>query len=544
MSDLLELNAELLAILELPEDLQHRLISAIQVATFSAQLEELELEPLPTMAPPAMEQPDLSTPRPLAKQTSIQLQRQPLPELVLDDADTISQTIQLHKQASAGLTEEIHEIERKLSRVSSRNLLRQASMGRLSASVPSSSAASRAIEQAAAQGAQHPAALSRAGSRKGSSKLAAAAAPPSAGAAAIVGASTEPAASAAQRAPAQSIGGGVSDRIAALRQREAAIAKAATEAVKASSSRPRKPAASEEALEAAKQLVRRISAQLAEATDQDTPSSMAFPTRGGVQQAREAFSAREAAAAAQGLGSAEATGPRQPATDGAPSQRELQALRAMFGGALQDATAVRSTAPAAPAPSGRVKNAALIARFEAKRAELAAANRVLGKAAGEPASGARFERRPSARAPPGEKPPVAQSSKAAFFEEMAKRSQADQPPGPTMASQREQAMKAIFGGGQKDAAKMAPPVTQNAKAKFFEEMAKQADQSAPSVPTQREQAMKAMFGGVPKGAAKTGPHATQSTKAMFEEKAKQAQRPSMPTQREQAMRAFGATFGR
>ena len=90
--------------------------------------------------------------------------------------------------------------------------------------------------------------------------------------------------------------------------------------------------------------------------------------------------------------------------------------------------------------------------------------------------------------------PVAQNAKAKFFEDMAK-SQVAAPSAAPMPTQREQAMK-MFGGAQKEAKSTAPPPrTQNAKAKFFEDMAKQQAQAAapsgPPVPTQREQAIKA-----------------------------------------------------
>jgi hypothetical protein len=564
VSDLLELNAELLAILELPEDLQHRLISAIQVATFTQQLKDLgrrnihmataararatsmpqsapqpprPVQPPPQpMQPPSLVQPALATeeaappPRQLERQPSLALR----PSL---EGETTARSIQLHRQASAQLEEEINTLERKLSRLSSKNLLERASAVRPSSARASNSVDARAVlGEAVAAGAAHPAALSRTGSssshQKRLSQSAVITTDASAtnanatniAAAPAVGAQSKqarPATAGERCVPSSSAGsGGVSERIQALRSREdaeTAAAQTVGEAavatpvpsstpppsrsnqldqrlaaftrqasgsavgVRAGSSRklpskamPTLPTASsatdmnhhEENGPTARQRAERINALLLGNTSAQVPgpSRMAFPTRGGVKAAREALAAplpvpvgprsSPAATAATvragaGAGVTE-TGSREADASTVSTQRE-EAMKAIFGAENSRPTPDR---PSAPKVGERTKNAALIARFEAKRAELAAAK------------------------------------------------QAAAPAEPPVQTQREMAMKAMFGGGQKRVSvpsSAAPAAHKNAKAAFFEEQAKLAKQAAapaePPVQTQREMAMKAMFGG-------------------------------------------------
>ena len=434
ISDLLELDAELLAILELPDDVQYRLMSAIQIARSSGDLEDLdtqnsaglvaatevsspvtaaEVEPVevtdeePVAPPPP--------PRPLQRQESLAAR----PEL---EAATITETLELHRQASDDLKEEIVSLQQRLSRVSVKNLLRRqrSSTARLerAPSAQTSSALPSAAAQAATKSAQHRATLSRSASSKKATAAAAVdvstAAPSSnATAAATIAPSMETtrgSSTKAQQTPACSDGtvdragdaggkgGGISARIAALRQKEAAEALAAGEAAAASSRR-------------AAPVPKRVGVQTA----------ISAPAELSAMQA-QGF---EASWGASRVGQAASNGANS--QDGIRSQRQ-QAAKAMFerGGAQVDTVAAVSSS-AKPAVR-RGNHAELIARFEAKRAELAAARQ-------KSIPHATVERAP----------PAGRNAKAAFFEDMAAKQQAQAaaPSGPPVPTQREQAMKAF-----------------------------------------------------------------------------------------------------
>ena len=561
VADLLELDAELVAILELPEHVQQRLISAIQVAIFAMKLKErglghgigprssvVSMPPTPTMPPDpptpsttvqepmtapevTLLAPPLEMPEPApasmtrrvpstttaeratvppasmerassAAQAPVAAEKPPVDRAGSMDAATIGAALELHKQASQTLQAEIAHLERKLSRAASKKLDGAAAATIVDRPTPASAALPS--KPAVAMNTAKP-------SGGISNKIAAIreAQEADAASAAIYAAAASKARAHIERpstAPAPKV---PTAAIAATFTKEAIPD--TTPSQPAQDVAPAPPARlqvqrSLEKMGLAPELAKRLSGGLVER------SAPLFPTRVGVKAMREAIASAEAGRPAPQAGVAATARATQPERDAVAEKLK----------------AFQTTAPANPDPSEPVrrapgKNAAMVARFEAKKAELAARGRTLGKNA---AMVARFEAKPSGAAESSR--PTAPGKAAAT------------------AARFEGIQAAAAEGGAKPLGKAAATA-----ARFENKQAAPVHGGRRSVTGPGgaaalfEKKQAAHAGG--KDSARAAPQSgAASVAARFEEKAKQAQAaavssraPSQLSQREQAMRAFG-----